>query len=150
MSHDEHHLTLLRELLDGQLLGVLGTQGQGAPYTSLVGFAATADLGYLLFATGRATRKHANLVADMRASMLIDNRTNTPKDFTHAAAATAVGAVEEVAEDEAEAFDALFLGKLPHLESFVRSPSCARLRIRVSSYLVVTRFQDVVEVRLET
>jgi putative heme iron utilization protein len=149
MGHDHVHITLLRELLDGQLLGVLGTHGEGAPYTSLVGFAATRDLRHLFFATGRTTRKHANLAADARASMLIDNRTNRPEDFTHAAAATAVGVVEEVGETEVDRFDALFLAKLPHLESFVRSPTCARLRLRVSTYLVVTRFQDVVEVRLE-
>lgn len=149
MAHDQTHLTLLRELLDTQLLGVLGTHGEGAPYTSLVGFAVTKDLRHLLFATSRATRKHANLVADARASMLIDNRTNRPEDFTHAAAATAVGTVEEVGEDEVASFDARFLEKLPHLESFVHSPTCARLRLRVSKYLVVTRFQDVVEVDLE-
>ena len=33
----------LRRLLADQTLGVLGTHGQGAPYTSLVGFAASAN-----------------------------------------------------------------------------------------------------------
>ena len=77
----------LREMMEEQLLGVLGTHRDGEPYTSLVGFAATDDLKQLLFATGRATRKHANLVDDARASMLIDTRTNRPADFTEAAAA---------------------------------------------------------------
>ena len=149
MNHDPSHLEILRELLASQLLGVLGTHHDGEPYTSLVGFAATADLSRLLFATGRATRKHANLVADSRASMLVDNRTNRPADFTQASAATAVGLVEEITADERPTFDALFLAKHPHLESFVRSPSCALLRLQVSVYMVVTRFQHVIELHFD-
>lgn len=143
------HMAVLRELLETQLLGVLGTHRAGAPYTSLVGFAATPDLRHLLFATGRATRKHANLVADARASMLIDNRSNRVADFTAAAAATANGVVEEVADADRPAFEALFLAKHPHLESFVRSPSCVPLRLRVSVYVVVTGFQQVVELHVD-
>ena len=90
------HMAILRELLETQLLAVLGTHHEGEPYTSLVGFAASPDLKLLYFATGRATRKRANLAADARASMLIDNRRNHPADFSDAAAATAVGTVEEV------------------------------------------------------
>jgi putative heme iron utilization protein len=149
MTHDPSHMEILRELLETQLLGVLGTHHEGAPYTSLVGFATAPDLKHLLFATGRATRKHANLVADARASMLVDNRTNRAADFAEAAAATAVGVVEEVAAAERPAFERVFLDKHPHLESFVRSPSCVPLRLRVSVYLVVTHFQHVVEIHVD-
>ena len=150
MSGDLSHMEILREMLESQLLGVLGTHHDGEPYTSLVGFAATDDLKYLFFATGRATRKHANLVADARASMLVDTRTNRPADFTEASAATAVGVVEEVSDSEREEFDSLFLAKHPHLESFVHSPSCARLRLRVSVYMVVTHFQHVIELHIDS
>ena len=149
MSEDRSHMETLREMLGEQLLGVLGTHHNGEPYTSLVGFAATDDLKYLLFATGRATRKHANLVDDARASMLIDTRRNLPADFTEAAAATAVGIVEEVVETEREEFDRIFLTKHPHLEDFVRSPSCVRLRLQVSVYMVVTHFQHVIELHID-
>jgi hypothetical protein len=149
MKHDPTHLEILRELLTGQLLGVLGTHRDGEPYTSLVGFAATPDLSRLLFATGRATRKHANLVADARASMLVDNRTNRPADFTEAAAATAVGIVEEIGPDDRAFFEEVFLTKHPHLESFVRSPSCVPLGLQVSTYMVVTRFQHVIELHFD-
>ena len=113
-------MEILRDLLESQLLGVLGTQHDGEPYTSLVGFVATPDLKQLLFATGRSTRKLANLVTDSRASMLVDNRTNRSSDFTEASAATAVGVVEQVGGEERAEFERLFLGKHPHLESFVR------------------------------
>jgi hypothetical protein len=149
MTKDPTHIEILRRLLDSQLLGVLGTHHGGEPYTSLVGFAATDDLASLLFATGKATRKHANLVADARASMLIDNRTNRPVDFTEASAATAVGVVETIDPEQRHDFDRVFLAKHPHLEAFVRSPSCVLLRLRVSVYMVVTRFQHVIELHFD-
>ncbi len=149
MSKDRSHMEVLRELLESQLLGVLGTHHEGEPYTSLVGFAATEDLKHLLFATGKTTRKRANLVADARASILVDNRTNRPADFTMASAATAVGVVEEVSEAERSEFDRVFLAKHPHLEAFVHSPSCARLRLGVSVYMVVTHFQHVIELHID-
>ncbi len=149
MSKDRSHMEVLRELLESQLLGVLATHHDGEPYTSLVGFASTDDLKHLLFATGRATRKRANLVADARASMLVDSRTNRPADFTEASAATAVGVVEEISEAERSEFDRVFLAKHPHLESFVHSPSCVRLRLGVSVYMVVTHFQHVIELHID-
>jgi hypothetical protein len=78
----------------------------------------------------------------------VDNRTNRPVDFTEASAATAVGVVEEVSEAERPEFERVFLAKHPHLESFVRSPSCVPLRLRVSVYMVVTRFQHVIELHI--
>jgi len=128
---------------------VLATHHDGEPYTSLVGFAVTQDLKHILFATGRTTRKRANLVGDARASMLVDNRTNRPADFTEASAATAVGVVEEVSDEGRLEFDRIFLAKHPHLESFVHSPSCVRLRLEVSVYMVVTRFQHVIELHID-
>jgi hypothetical protein len=150
MSTDPSHMKLLRDLLGTQILGVLGTHSDGAPYTSLVGFAATEDLRHLLFTTGRSTRKYANLLADPRASMLVDNRTNQSSDFTEAAAATAVGTVEEVPAEGRDAFEAVFLEKLPHLDDFLRSPTCAWMRLRVSVYYVVTQFQHVIEIHADS
>lgn len=136
-------------LLHEQLLAVLGTHREGAPYTSLVAFAATADLRQLLFATGRATRKWSNLVHDARASMLIDSRTNSERDFAHAAAVTAQGIVEEVGASDRNEFLEVFLSKHPHLVDFTAAPSCALLRLKVERYVLVTRFQHVVELLVE-
>ena len=149
MIADTQHRELLGKLLETQQLAVLGTQRPEGPYTSLVGFAATPDLHSLLFATGRSTRKHDNLVHDARAAMLVDNRTNDASDFTHAAAATAVGTVEEVSEAERAALERVFLARHPHLEDFVTSPSSVLLRLRVSVYFVVTRFQHVIELHVD-
>lgn len=150
MNRDENHMETLRTLLETQLLGVLGTQRAGEPYTSLVGFVATPDLKFLLFTTGRSTRKRANLVSDARASMLVDNRRNEEADFTEASAVTAVGVVEEVSSEERPEFERLYLARHPQLESFVRSPSSVPLRLRVSVYMVVTQFQHVIELHIDS
>lgn len=150
MTEMRSHMEILRQLLESQLLGVLGTQHEGEPYTSLVGFVATSDLKSLLFTTGRSTRKLANLEGEARASMLIDNRSNQPADFAEASAVTAVGAVEEVGIEERTEFERLYLAKHPQLESFVRSPSCVPLRLRVSVYMVVAQFQHVVELHVDS
>ena len=147
--NDRSHMEILRDLLEQQLLAVLGTHHDGEPYTSLVGFAASDDLKRLYFATGRNTRKSANLAADSRASMLVDNRSNRPADFAEASAATAVGVVEEVGASERPEFERVFLGKHPHLADFVASPTCLAMRLRVATYMVVTHFQSVMELHVE-
>lgn len=148
MEPDDRPSATVRRLLDEQLLAVLGTHHNGAPYTSLVAFAATEDLRHLLFATSRATRKWANLADDARASMLIDSRTNRAEDFADAAAVTVLGVVEEVTDNGRSAFLEVFLAKHPHLADFTAAPSCALLRLKVETYILVTRFQHVVELHV--
>jgi heme iron utilization protein len=43
----------------------------------------------------------------------------------------------------------LHLAKHPHLKDFVNSPSCALCEVRVRTFFVVTRFQNVLEVHTE-
>lgn len=148
MPEDDRPTAVVGDLLSSQLLGVLGTHHGGGPYTSLVAFAATDDFHQLLFVTGRSTRKWANLSHDARASMLIDNRSNRPEDFAAAAAVTALGVVEEVPTDEREDFIRLFVNRHPYLADFTASPSCVMLRLQVRTYILVTRFQHVVELHI--
>jgi len=84
----------LKTLLARQRLAVLATHWSGQPYSSLVSFAATADLKDILFATTRATRKYPNLSADARVALLIDNRSNKESDIQKAVAVTATGNAE--------------------------------------------------------
>ncbi|MBD3292832.1 MAG: pyridoxamine 5'-phosphate oxidase family protein [Armatimonadia bacterium] len=146
-SHPEAK-RILRELLATERLGVLSTHHAGAPYASLVAFVASEDLRRILFATPRATRKFANIEADPRVAMLIDNARHLPVDFEHAAGATATGeAVELRGEERAEAADR-FGEAHPYLREFVASPSTALMCIEVDSYYVVRRFQHVTELHL--
>jgi nitroimidazol reductase NimA-like FMN-containing flavoprotein (pyridoxamine 5'-phosphate oxidase superfamily) len=138
----------LRGLLRSQPLAVLATQNQGQPYASLVAFSSSNDLKSLYFATTRSTRKYANLSVDPRVAMLVDNRSNQTSDFRWAMAATVTGKAKEVEQEErASALD-LYLAKHPHLRDFVQAPTCAFCEIRVQTFFVVTRFQNVVEVHI--
>lgn len=138
----------LRQLFDKQKLAVLSTHHQGQPYASLVAFAATDDLRQIVFATPRATRKFSNITADARAAMLVDSRSNKVSDFRRSMAATAVGTVGEVRKTKVSRLIRLYLDKHPHLSDFVRSPSCAVLRLEVGSYYAVDRFQHVMELHV--
>jgi len=148
MQDTPETLVLIRNLLESQKLAVLSTQDHGQPYCNLMAIAATDDLKHLLFATTRATRKYANLMADSRVAVLVDNRQNDVADFAEAAALTALGKAWEVQGVERQQFLKVYLEKHPYLEEFAAGPTCALLRVRVDRYIVVTRFQEVREIQI--
>ena len=135
---------LLRELFSSQPLAVLATQCNGQPYGNLVAFAATEDLKVLLFATARGTRKFANITTDPRVAMVMDSRTNQKADFQRAVAVTATGIAEEVDSTERDHLLKLYLSKHPHLKKFVKSPNNVLLKVKVDTYFVVKKFQNVI------
>jgi heme iron utilization protein len=136
----------LKKLLQSQPLAVLATQSRGQPYANLIAFASSANLKSLYFATTRSTRKYANLTGDARVALLVDNRSNKASDFRWAMAATATGRANEVEPAQRESVLNLYLAKHPHLKDFVHSPTCALCEIKVLTFFVVTRFQNVMEV----
>ena len=138
----------LKKLLNSQPLAVLATQGEGQPYASLVAFVPSDDLKSLYFATTRSTRKYANLAADSRVALLVDNRSNKTSDFRWAMAATATGEAKEMDPAERATAMDLYLKRHPYLKEFVQSPTCVFCEIRVEAFIVVTRFQNVVEVHI--
>ena len=147
--HDIHQLKeTIKGILDSQKLSVLATQGDERPYGSLVAFASTADLKTILFATTRATRKYANLLTHADIAMVIDTRTNQTADFSDATAVTVLGEVEEVPDNERQKFLRIYLEKHPYLREFVDSPTTAFLRVRVKTYIIVSRFQNVQEIHV--
>jgi hypothetical protein len=140
---------LVRELLDSQRSAVLATiQPGGQPYLSLMACAASPDLKQLILATERQTHKYANLMAEPRVALLIDNRSNVPTDTEEAVAITVIGRAAEARPAERDTLFPLFLAKHPHLEDFATSPTCALIKVQVETYVVVQRFQEVREVRM--
>ena len=137
----------LKRLLKSGKLAVLATHRNGQPYCSLVAFSHTRDLKYLIFATCRSTRKYENLSADKRVSMLADSRTNRESDFHKAEAVTITGKATEVSKGMRNEYLRTYLRKHPELKGFVSSPNCALLRLKVNKYYLVSRFQEVMEIR---
>ncbi len=140
----------IHRLLSAQLQGVMATQQDAQPYTSLMAFAHTDDLRHLVFATFRETRKHANLMSNALVSFLIDDRSNDPGDYQRATALSVFGRAVAIVADERDAYLALFLAKHPSLHAFVGSPDCVLMRVEVSGYRLVSEFQSVRVLQMES
>lgn len=136
----------LEGLIRSQKLGVLSTHDGGQPYASLVAYAATEDLQQIAFTTATATRKFANLTADGRVAMLINDSINAVDDFHRAAAVTALGRAREVDSETASDLMALYLSAHPYLKEFAMSPTTALISITVRRYIMVKQFQKVIEI----
>jgi len=135
-------LERLEKLLADQPLAVVSTARDDEPYASLVAV-ASAGPGMLIFGTPKATRKYANIGANERLAVLLDDRANSPSDVAEAAAATALGIAVELEGDDRQLAEALLAERHPHLRDFYSSPSVAVLRVSVERWYVVTRFQSV-------
>jgi nitroimidazol reductase NimA-like FMN-containing flavoprotein (pyridoxamine 5'-phosphate oxidase superfamily) len=138
----------IKELFLTQNLAVLATQNKGNPYTNLVSFASSDNLKQIFFVTPQYTRKYMNLSADSRVSILVDNRSNKASDIGNAIAVTAIGDAEEIKVNEKDEVLLIYLAKHPYMEDFAKSPTSALLRINVRKYIIVSRFQKVLELEV--
>ena len=148
MGTDVEIQSLLQELFRSQRYAVMATNEHEQPFTSLMAFAATNDLRQLVVLTERATRKFANLKANSRVALLIDNRENKGSDTQDSVAVTAIGEAEEADAEAGALLLDLYLARHPYLAEFAASPSCAIVRVKINSYLLVSRFQKVLEWRI--
>lgn len=141
---DSSPWSIVRTLLADQRFAVLATQGGDAPYASLVAFAITPDLRYLLFPTRAGTRKFTNLEANRQVALLVDNRSNSDEDYRNAATLTVIGTVGVETGPEADAGRVLLRARHPALAGFLAEPDCRIAAVGVAEYLLVTRFEAVV------
>ena len=148
IAADAETLALVQGLVETQRSAALATQEMGQPYISLMAFAATPDLKTIVMASDRYTRKYANLMVEPRVALLMDNRGNVPADIQEAVAVTVLGEAREAAPAEREQLLSLLVERHPHLEAFATAPSCALIAVRVATYVVVQRFEEVREVRM--
>jgi heme iron utilization protein len=149
METDKDFRKQLKELFGAQNLAALSTHRAGQPYASLVAFYGSADLRRIYFVTPKTTRKYANLLADSRVAIMVNNSTNHVSDFHRAISVTAVGTAAEVVDAQRSIILQQFLGKHPQLEDFVNSPTIALIEISVDRYYMVSRFQNVMELHLK-
>ena len=133
----------IENLFSSQKLAVLATQNEGQPYCNLVAFVAEDGIKNLLFATEKNTRKYQNLLSDPRVSMLVENSQNELADFQKASVVTILGSAFEISKNERDSVKKIYLSRHPNLENFVESSDCALMRVKVKSYIVVSRFREV-------
>jgi nitroimidazol reductase NimA-like FMN-containing flavoprotein (pyridoxamine 5'-phosphate oxidase superfamily) len=148
-NRDSQFYRELKRLCDGQSLAVLSTCSGGRPYSSLVGFVASDDFRSIIFTTLRHTRKFNNIQDNSQVSILIDSRTNQIEDFSNAVAATAIGTAQEVHGEKRDELAAAYVQKHFYLKDFVNDPNCAIMLVTVKRYILVSKFQQVVELDME-
>ena len=149
MESNEQFRKRLEELFRSQNLAALATHHNGQPYASLVAFYADENLKHIYFVTPKTTRKYGNLTADNRVAVMINSSTNQASDYHQAISVTAVGNAKDIAGADKKRILTQYLAKHPHLEDFVRSPTCALVRVAVDSYYMVKHFQHVTELHLK-
>lgn len=138
--------SMLRSLLNSRNAGVLATSRDDRPYANVVAFSVSEDLSEMVFATPRQSRKYENLTANPRVAVLIDNRENETMDFQNAIAATTIGEARELTDSDRERCLAHYTARHPELNDFARETSTAVFKIAVEKYVMVSRFQNVVEI----
>lgn len=147
MTNDAAIRGRLHALFDSQRYAVLGTDDRGQPFTSLMAFAVTNDLRHLVILSDRNTRKFANLAANRRVALLVDDRGNKTTDTHETIAVTVLGQAFEVDADNGDALGGLFLARHPGLADFAVTPDCVVVRVEVSAYLLVQQFEHTTEWR---
>ena len=148
MSTEIDIRSALTALLESQRFAALATDDHGQPFASLMAFAVTEDLRDLVVLTERTTRKYANLRSNPRVALMIDDRENRGSDTEDSVVVTAIGRAQELGPDVGAPLLELSLTRHPYLAGFAASPTCAIVGVKVSSYQLVSRFQQVVEWRL--
>ncbi len=134
-------------LLEAQRFAVLCTSTDGWPYAGLVAFYAEPDLKTICFATPRNTRKTANLCADGRVALLVDDRSNSEQDCQQGMAVTVLGRAEILPDDRRQRYTPAYLEKHPNLKPFLESSETVMVRIAVQQYRLVEQFQSTTDLR---
>jgi hypothetical protein len=106
-------------------------------------FIATPDLRHIVVVTDRNSHKYANVQANPKVALCIDDRANDPADTLRATVVTAVGAVREPQGAERRRLLALYVDRHPYLTKFVHSSECALLCVDVREFQIVDHFQRV-------
>lgn len=145
MYTKSHAFPEIKRLLNSQLFGVIATNAENYPYTTLIGYAITEDYSELVFATIRETRKYKHIDKRSGVSFLIDNRTNNTMDIQDAIALTILGNAQEVNDNEYKHYQSLLLRKHPYFREFVMAPNCALIKVNIKKYIMVSNFQNVIE-----
>lgn len=136
----------IRALFDSQSLAVLASVKDDQPYASLVAYAATPDLKEIVFLTPDTTRKYDQLIHNPKVAVLINNATNQKEDIDRAMSVTATGIAAVLEHEKKNQYLDLFLQRYPHLKPFSDLKTTTLVCITVDRYVLVTQFQNVVEI----
>jgi heme iron utilization protein len=134
----------IRVFNKNQHFGVLATNDNGQPYTSLISFAITPDLKRVIFATPKDTRKYKNILNTKDVAILIDNRSNTRKNLMATEAVTVIGTARSVRKGKIrDELAAIYLKKHPDLKEFIESDTTALIVVEATRCIHAGKFQTI-------
>lgn len=133
----------IRQLLQTEGFGVLGTIGDPWPHPSLVAFRCADNWAQIFFYTARQTRKFSNFQINAEVSLLIDNRGRPLINLEETSALGVFGQARELSPSAASAGEHLFLAKHPQMREFCQHPDTAACVIMVDHYNLVYNFGQV-------
>jgi heme iron utilization protein len=133
---------LLREGRSGALATLM--PGNGDPYCSLVNVATAADGAPLMLLSMLAIHTK-NLIADKRASLMLDERKGG--DPLEGARVMLMGQVAEVAEDRAALARSAYLLRHPEAEQFVFFKDFSFYRLDIERAHLVAGFGRIVDLK---
>jgi heme iron utilization protein len=137
----------IKSITDETRFAVLATESNGRPYTNLVGFLLSKDLRSLYFFTSKNTRKYRNILNNPNICLLIDTRDKfTDKTFL-ITAITVIGRAE-VIEDMPRSVVDMYLEKNIELKDFTESSFNSLVKVNITRYILVDRFQEVIEMEV--
>jgi putative heme iron utilization protein len=125
----QEELALIAGLLRDQRQAALGSLRAGAPFVSMVGYASEPDFGGFLLHLSRLAPHTGQLLADVRASLLICQPDDGRDDIQTLARITLVGTVAPVAEAELATARDLYLARLPAAAPLFEFPDFALFRL---------------------
>lgn len=122
-------------LVQGQGYLVLATCAEGRPHASLMSYCPSPDGCEFWLATLTDTRKYANLMANPRVSLLLDDRLGDRAGGAPSQALTVVAELAEFADAQAEATARrALLARHPELADFLALPGAVLLRLAGRNY----------------
>jgi heme iron utilization protein len=134
----------IQAIADTTHFAVLATDNDGFPYTNIIGYLLDDDLKSLYFFTSRHTRKFRNIQKNPFVSVLIDNR-EIYADKTYLITAITMLGKASIIDRVHKHIRQRYLSRYMELGSFTESSFNKLIKIDISRYIVVSRFQEVIE-----
>jgi nitroimidazol reductase NimA-like FMN-containing flavoprotein (pyridoxamine 5'-phosphate oxidase superfamily) len=134
-------LNNIEQLIRNNMLCVLATTGAEGPHASLMAYDHAPDCRTLFMFTPKSTRKYGNLIGSPDVSILIDTRSEEPRQNVRAL--TVNGIAREINDTaEISAVRLRFIERHLHLATIVGGEDIAWFRISVHSFQFLSGIRE--------
>lgn len=146
ISDDKRVIEDINKLVKNEKFAILCTQADNQPYGSIIAYALTENLKYIVFSTPIDTRKYSLLSKCNNISLVIDDRSKLADDIIQISAVTITGQALQIKDNvRFDLYSKLLVSKHPYLEKFIYSPTSVLILIESLKYFYVSSFQEVYE-----